>query len=371
MKALVSEQEQLQKQAVTRILRWAYGLLPFAYGIIILTRVITGHWETVSFVLVASAITLMAYLFLRKDKLETSIIIFIFSLILVVTMLCTLNNGIHDIGIVAYPVVLLLASLMLRFWQQAVAFLLILASIFWLALGEAWGYYSPVPVGQSSVAELIIIFVVIASGGLICYRIAKQLKKMVARTDKKVLRRLATTEKLKRSLDQKIKLTSAVHAQVAHSIAIIRDLLNHQPDQPLKSLPEQLLTIEIIHAELHRLGVERVLELDGYLNALFVRQPDAYAGLSKQIFPDLYLNVDQSMSLGLILNELAQQQPLTGTLEAKEYKEQILLTLTAIKPLLTLTPLADIMVRQLAAKMTLDGNVLSLRFDLKTQGHGL
>ncbi len=370
MKVVLTEQEHLQKMAITRILRWAYGILPIGYLFIIVTRIFTGHWETVYFMFVAFAMTVVAYALLRKDKVETSICVFIVSLIILITVLCSLNNGIHDIGIVAYPVVLLLSSMMLRPWQQAASFVLIFLSITWLAMGEAWGWYIPEPAGKATVAELIIIFVVIVISALICYRIARQLKKMVARTDKEVQRRVAATTQLQEALKQKIKLTSAVHAQVANSIGIIRELLIRQKDRSLPTLPDQLLTIELIHSELHRLGIERQLALDSYMNALFLRQTLLFEGVSKQIQPDVQVNVDQAMAIGLILNEIAQQQPFTGSLSAHQQDEKITLSMTSDTPMKALSSLADIMTRQLMATIEHSTHGLILQFASKSIGNG-
>jgi hypothetical protein len=370
LKVVLTEQEHLQKMAITRILRWAYGILPLGYLLIIITRIFTGHWETVYFMFVAFGMTVVAYVLLRKDKVETSISVFIVSLIILITVLCSLNNGIHDIGIVAYPVVLLLSSMMLRPWQQAASFVLVLLSITWLAMGEAWKWYTPEPAGKATIAELILIFVVIVISALICYRIARQLKKMVARTDKEVQRRVAATNQLQEALAQKVKLTSAVHAQVANSIAIIRELLTKQNDQSLPKLPDQLLTIELIHSELNRLGIERQLALDGYLNALFTRQTLLYEGVAKHIQPDVQVNVDQAMAIGLLMNEIAQQQYLTGSLVSSLKDEKIKLTLTSDPPLFPLTALAEIMVRQLMATTDLSSHGLTIEFASKSTGNG-
>lgn len=301
--------------------------------------------------LAAAAIIPIAYYFIKKDKVELSLILLTTSLILTVTVTITHTNGIHDIGLLAYPIILLLSSMMLKIWQQIITFGCVMLAIIWLAMGENLEFYKPSPVEEASIAELIIILLIITASAVISYRIAANLKKALKFRDRNVKLTANKIALLQKSLDQKIKLTNAVHRQVVDSISIIRELISKQKDQPLKNLPNQLLTIELVHAELYWLELEKELDLENYLDQLFIQQEDKFKDLKKVHVADVMLNVDQAMSLGMLFTELGFANSLSGELNVAKGEDKINLSITNLSAPITLTALADIMVRQLNAEV--------------------
>ena len=351
MKKNISEQQDLQRQELAKTLVWAYKILPVCYGIIIIIRSFTGGWATVYSMITATLIIPIAYVFVKKDKVETSLILLITSLIFTVTVAITFANGIHDIGLMAYPIILLLSSMMLRFWHQIITYVLVMIAIIWLAIGEKLGYYSSLPVETGTFSELVIILLIISASAIISYRIASNLKEALKSRDQNVKLTAKKINLLQDSLSQKIKVTNAIHRQVVDSLSIIRELISKQKNQPLKNLPNQLLTIELVHAELYWLELEKELDLENYLDQLFSSQVEGFKHLTKNRIADIMLNVDQAMSLGMFFTELAFANTLDGELNVLNDDNKIDIVITDLKTSLIMTPLADIMIRQLNAEV--------------------
>lgn len=370
MKNNTQEQIDLQRQDIARILGWAYRLLPVGYGLIIIIRVITGGWMTVLSMSLATLLIPLANYFLKKQKIETSLLVLIISLVLPLNIAITFSNGIHDIGILAYPVILLISSLMIRTWQQIFSFALVLLSIMWLALGENYGYYKPNPDVSPSISELIIVLIIIIISAVICYRIASNLKEALITRDEEVQLTAKKIEILTKSLNQKIRLTNAIHLQVVESISIIRELVIHQKKEILKNLPSQLLAIELVHAELYRLELEKELDLENYIDLLFESQNENFNELKKGDFDDIMVNVDQALSIGIFLTELSIMNRVSGLINVRNMHNSVNLTISPTGKPYNLSLLAEIMTRQLNAQLTYSDNSLLLNFSHNSSKEG-
>jgi PAS domain S-box-containing protein len=96
------------------------------------------------FVMVLGVIPILAALELnRRNNIQAAGSILAVSLTLFITMLATIGNGIYDIGVTAYPAILIIASLILRRNTTLYLTLLVLACIAWLVFGGILGLYLP------------------------------------------------------------------------------------------------------------------------------------------------------------------------------------------------------------------------------------
>ena len=304
--------------------------------------------------------------FLKKGKIETSLLILVISLVIPLNIAITIGNGIHDVGILAFPAILLISSLMIRRWQQIFAFSLIMLSIMWLALGEYYGYYKPNPDTSPAISELIIILVIVTISALICYRIATNLKKALEKRDHEVSLTATKLDLLTKSLNQKIKLTNAVHLQVIEGISIIRELLENQKNQPLKHLPNLLLAMELVHAELYRLELEKELDLENYLDALFGSPNSIFKELKKNHFDDIMINVDQALSIGIFFTELGLKNQLVGSLDVEKVDRDVCFKINSPNLPYNISVLMEIMVRQLNGLLVQSETLLKLDFTLNS-----
>ena len=86
---------------------------------------------------------LAAMVLARKNQTEIAGTIIAFALTLMVTVMATLGQGIHDIGIMAYPAILLIAGLILRRELTISLTAVMIACCGWLVFGEIYGIYEP------------------------------------------------------------------------------------------------------------------------------------------------------------------------------------------------------------------------------------
>lgn len=111
-----------------------------------------------------------ALVYIRLGRFRVSAALISVILIVLVTILATIGQGIHDIGVVAFPSILIIASLLLR--RRAVIFLSILTILCtaWLVAGEMFGLFIPLPIKAARISDFLIV-----GGILIVTAIAVQL----------------------------------------------------------------------------------------------------------------------------------------------------------------------------------------------------
>lgn len=104
---------------------------------------------------------LVSLLYIRQGKISLPGAILAINLIALTVWLTTNGNGIYDAGIVAFPVVLLIAGLI--FEEKFIAFLtgLVLLCIGWLVFGDIWNLYEPHYPVISEARDFFIIAVII------------------------------------------------------------------------------------------------------------------------------------------------------------------------------------------------------------------
>jgi len=93
--------------------------------------------------------------------------------ILLITCLATLGQGIYDIGVLGYPVILIVAGLILRGRVIIYLSVLIIICVGWLIFGDIWGFYTPSYVTQSYPQDFFIASIIIVIAGNAVYRLAR------------------------------------------------------------------------------------------------------------------------------------------------------------------------------------------------------
>lgn len=179
---------------------------------------------------------------IRKNYMEISGTIIAFALTVVVTILATIGQGIHDIGIMAYPAILLVAGLILR-RELTISLTAIMVICFgWLVYGDMLGMYQPVYPDEANTR-----FFVIASSILIITAIIVQLLSDMLRTSlndtrkelqerKRVEKELRGAETMYRALVEQTSVVTYRDAPNAESATLyispqIETLLGYSMDE--------------------------------------------------------------------------------------------------------------------------------------------
>jgi len=113
------------------------------------------------------------HLIRRDDAVSVPSTLLAVTIILLITSLATLNQGMYDIGLLGFPVILIVAGLILRGRVIMYLALLIIVCMAWLVFGDLWNLYQPVYLTQTGVEDFFIGSIIILIAGNAVYRLVK------------------------------------------------------------------------------------------------------------------------------------------------------------------------------------------------------
>jgi signal transduction histidine kinase len=110
---------------------------------------------------------------IRRGFLSIPSTVMATTIILIITGLATLNQGIYDIGVLGYPVILIVSGLFLKGRVILYLSLLIIACMAWLVFGDVWNLYQPIFLQDTAVEDFFIGSIIILVAGNTVFRLAR------------------------------------------------------------------------------------------------------------------------------------------------------------------------------------------------------
>ena len=127
------------------------------------------------------------------------------NMILLITWLASFGNGIYDIGVTAYPVILIVAGLILQ--RKIIAYLtmLIILCLGWLVFGDIFGFYHPIYPSRSYAEDFFITIAIILIASNSVYLVIRNILQSLERAEQEIEAR-EKVERERESLIHELKL---------------------------------------------------------------------------------------------------------------------------------------------------------------------
>jgi len=155
-------------QRIIRILNWFIGLILVGLiaGVFILLS--NDNITEISFVGAAILPVLIAFILIQRGWFEVAAALTALVMIALMTLLAMRGQGVHNITLLGFPAVLIIASLVIRKGTMVFLTLFSVGCVAWLVFGELSGQYTPNPWTHSvpgdffSVSLILILTAVMA-----------------------------------------------------------------------------------------------------------------------------------------------------------------------------------------------------------------
>ena len=274
-------------------------------------------WNEVWALTATGIILLAAYGLVHRGFTGGATFIIALSLLMATTYASTFGQGIHDIGIIAYPGVLVVASLLLRLHSYVFLLLASILSVGWLALGEAAGLYRARPYGPGDWSNFVIMSGILLATALISHLISDGMWTGLRQARKEIQERRKIEIELKKGLQEKEILLKEVHHRVKNNLNVILSLLNLQENrirnkaQAMAAFQEsrnRIHAMALVHEKLYQSSDLSRVDIGEYAHSLAGRLLSVH-GMQKRVSLELrveriFLDINAAVPLGLILNEL-------------------------------------------------------------------
>jgi PAS domain S-box-containing protein len=171
------------------------------YLFVLFTGFYFNDWRIVAATLSGSALLVAPMLLLRRGQLQTASLIFMLIELGTVTFISTVGQGIRDLGVVAFPIIIIFAGLALEqtLFRLCVALTILAAA--WLAIGETYGLFVTTPFsgGLTNWFYLLGVLVLLLVAAFAVDVLVSNIRKNLERARTEVLKRKLVEDALRGS----------------------------------------------------------------------------------------------------------------------------------------------------------------------------
>ncbi|WP_425392548.1 histidine kinase dimerization/phosphoacceptor domain -containing protein [Ekhidna sp.] len=282
--------------SIASVLNIGFILLPLLLLVVFIRQLLQSDYDMTIVIgtgIVFSFIT--RYLFLKGHLRRAVMMIAVFFTILL-TVVCSFGNGIHDIGLIGFPILIGFSSIVLKQRQLIASSSLSILGLAWLVLGDKFNFFEPIPVPTGNTGDFIIASLLIIMGGFVAFSLTNNMKDSLKHANHEVEVSKREANKLIKEIDEKEEIIEEIHRAVINSLNHIRHLIDNRIDDKqtetlksvFRSLERKILVIEAAHETLLKEQEPIQLELGDFTRTLVPKfEKDLNA-------PVLHINAEQS-----------------------------------------------------------------------------
>ncbi|HXD10756.1 MAG TPA: histidine kinase dimerization/phospho-acceptor domain-containing protein, partial [Anaerolineales bacterium] len=174
---------QGSKTEIASTIRWVALSTLFLFLVLIIALLLRENYPMAEAMAIGILPILFSIALLARGAVSLPSSILAVTIILLITRLATLGQGIYDIGVLGFPVILIVAGLILRGRVIIYLSVLIIICVGWLIFGDVWGLYTPSYVTQSYPQDFFVAGIIILIAGNSVYRLASNVYESLSRAE--------------------------------------------------------------------------------------------------------------------------------------------------------------------------------------------
>ena len=184
------------ERSVARILFVIIIAVLATYLVIILTSLFRNDWDLIWYSAGGIFFQAVPLSFLIRGQVRSGSFIAILGVLITVTLMASIGQGMHDIAIMAYPVIIIISSLMLE--QRFFTFfsLLTVGAVAWLVFGEVNGWFVPRPLETTNWSDFLMMGAILIVAILAMNMLAAYGRRNLDQAQREITERKHTEEKL-------------------------------------------------------------------------------------------------------------------------------------------------------------------------------
>jgi hypothetical protein len=251
---------------------------------------------------------------LNRGFLQVANALFIIIIIAFISWSCVRGNGIHDIGIVVYPLMILFGSLVLeRNWFWGVTGFIIL-SVGFLSIGGRFGLYTPYPIFPGRFSDFLVLGFIFSVGFVSITLLTNRMNKSLRTIAEGVRSQESLKGQIEDKLASKHQLFREVHHRVKNHLALIHSIIdmelmeeNEENQKKLEATQQRASAVAKVHNQLYQSDNYEHISSKDYLESVISNFLMTYhlSDISLDLrIEDHSLPVDTIIYLGVISHEI-------------------------------------------------------------------
>ena len=174
------------KTELAGIIRWAALSSLFVILILTVVYLLTEFYINALVAALGILPILISILLLKRESISFPSAILAFTIILLITIQATLGQGLQDIGVMGYPVILIVAGLILRGRVIMYITFFTILCLGWLAFGDSFGWFTPTTASLGNAQDFLISAIIMLVAGNAVYRLTKNMYRNLEQADQEI-----------------------------------------------------------------------------------------------------------------------------------------------------------------------------------------
>jgi PAS domain S-box-containing protein len=235
----IENEENSQAKPILSALIWiSWGV----YLVALFSGLYWGDKKLIVVTLINCVILVIPFLLLHLGYVRASGYLLVLMVLVMVTIVATIGQGIHDLAILAYPIIIVFASLALDRFGFRIFVLLTFIAIAWLVFGEALGLFVTESYETPGLIDFLIITVILSAAALSVNLLSLNMRKNLDHAHQEIVQRKQAEAALLESEERYRNLSSmASEGIMVHEAGKILDANQTFADLVGYSNPEELI----------------------------------------------------------------------------------------------------------------------------------
>lgn len=328
-----------EQESVAGVLNIGLILLPIFLLVVLTRQLIQLDFDMALIITSGIVMSLIARSLFLKGRMSASIMTVVIFFTILLTVVCSFGNGIHDIGLIGFPILIGFSSIILDERQLIVASILSVLGLSWLVMGERFNFFEPIAVPPGDTGDFVIASLMIVLGGFVAFSLTSNMKNSLKKANQEVSISKRDAKNLIREIDQKEGIIQEIHKAVINSLDYIQYLIDNSANDdkdliPIyESLKRKILVIESAHKTLLDENAPLMLDIGGLTRTILNRFEEE---LNTRFFEieieksSCLINLDQAIYFGINLLEIISEIDKLGPSQMKvnlSFKNEIQLSI--------------------------------------------
>ncbi len=313
--------------------------------------------------------------FLNKGQINVSMIIITAIMIVATSIICFIGGGIHEIGIIIFPVIVFFSSLVMNIRGVVITTSIVVVCLALIVLEEHLNIF-PGNEPVASLVNLTICLTVLILHTFITFSFTSITKNNLLRIRQELHNQEQYKEGITQNLDEKTELLRLVHHRVKNNLLLINSLIELEaygkPEVKLefKEITDSIHTIARAHDPLYHTDDYKQVSIRPYLEKMIASfiQSRSIKAMELQL-SDFLIYHQKALLLGIILQKiLSSIQSLEShelKIEMEKIGESFILKIVAQnKQAIEVTDTAMIqsLIRKIEGQLTMSKKSISISF---------
>lgn len=295
---------------VTNLMRIFLYIIPSIAVALATVDFMFGYTKIALTTLTVPFFCLIAILYLNKGHVNTAMIIVTSIMLTATSIICFWGGGIHEVGIIIFPVIVLFSSLVMNLRGVIITTVLVVLCLALIVLEEQQNIY-PSDAPATSWVDLAVALSVLIIHSFMTFSFANITKNNLRRIREELQNQKRYKKEIAENLEEKTQLLRLVHHRVKNNLLLINSLIELEvygkPEVKLefKEISDSIHTIARAHDPLYHTEDYKQVSIKPYLEKLIASfaQSRMVKDLEIQIEECLIFH-EKALLLGIVLQKI-------------------------------------------------------------------